>query len=50
MQGSGFEVIEADQATHSGSITSLLGADGLVRIPLFVEQIEPGDLLEFIPF
>ena len=48
--GSGIEVIEADQATHSGRITSLLGADGLVRIPSFVEQVEPGDLLEFIPF
>lgn len=47
---SGIEVIEADQATHSGRMTSLLGADGLVRIPSFVELIERGDLLEFIPF
>lgn len=48
--GQGIDVIEAADATHSGRITSLLGAAGLVRIPAFVETVAPGDLLEFIPF
>jgi len=48
--GSGFEVVEAGRDTHSGRITSLLAADGLVRMPSFIEEIEPGELLEFIPF
>lgn len=48
--GRGIDVIEAADATHSGRITSLLGAAGLVRIPAYVESVAPGDLLEFIPF
>ncbi|WP_160115961.1 molybdopterin molybdotransferase MoeA [Candidatus Halocynthiibacter alkanivorans] len=46
----GTERVSVAQASHSARITSVLNADGLIRIPSFVDQIAAGDLLEFIPF
>jgi molybdopterin molybdotransferase len=46
----GTERVSVAQATHSARVTSVLNADGLIRIPSFVDQMAAGDLLEFIPF
>jgi molybdopterin molybdotransferase len=46
----GTERVSAAQATHSARVTSVSNADGLIRIPSFVDQMAAGDLLEFIPF
>lgn len=48
--GTGTQIINAPQASYSGRMTSLLGADGLVRLRSTVKQVQPGGLLEFIPF
>lgn len=46
----GRAVAEAVPVTNSARVLPLAGADGLLKIPAGVERIEPGDLVEFLPF
>ena len=46
----GRQVIFAAPAVHSGRLSSLVGADGLIVIPAGIEAVQQGDLLDFLPF
>lgn len=48
--GMGREVIRFDDATHSGRVAGLPGADGFFLIPADVETLPEGALVEFQPF
>lgn len=48
--GSGREVVDFADATHSGRVAQLLEMDGLLFIPADVETLPSGALVEFNPF
>lgn len=50
MDGLGREVVDVDPATHSGCVSTLPRADGLVFLPAETETLPAGALLEFQPF
>ncbi len=43
-------VVELFHTTGSGIMTSMVKTDGLVEIPDHAHRIEPGDLVDFIPY
>lgn len=45
----GRQVIEAGAAVHSGRLSVLADADGLIIIPAATDAVQPGDLLDFLP-
>ncbi|WP_099823604.1 gephyrin-like molybdotransferase Glp [Oceaniglobus indicus] len=48
--GMGREIVEVDEATHSGRVAGLPTADGVILIPREAEMLAEGALVEFLPF
>ena len=48
--GLGREIVAFQDQTHSARVTSLQTADGLLFIPAETDYMQPGDLVEFLPF
>ncbi|MGO4916431.1 molybdopterin molybdotransferase MoeA [Pseudogemmobacter sp. W21_MBD1_M6] len=46
----GRQIVAAGGAVHSGRLSVLADADGLIVIPAATEAVQPGDLLDFLPF
>jgi len=46
----GLEVVSTGTGTHSAQLGPLAEADGLVLIPVGVDCLNQGDLMEFLPF
>ncbi|MHA6323809.1 molybdopterin molybdotransferase MoeA [Roseivivax sp. CAU 1753] len=50
MDGLGRDVVAVDAATHSGRVSTLPDADGLVLIPAEADSLPTGAMVEFQPF
>jgi molybdopterin molybdotransferase len=46
----GREIVRFDTRTHSARVGTLCRADGLILIPAEADQLQAGDLIEFLPF
>jgi molybdopterin molybdotransferase len=50
IDGQGREVVRFENATHSGRVSTLAAADGLIFLPAETEALPAGALVEFQPF
>ena len=46
----GREIARSGAATHSARVAQLADADGVLLIPAEADELQAGDLIEFLPF